>query len=95
MTKFTEVLESARTGYNAGRRLDSKTGAKSALDAAQVKPFVVIVNKLIEYTGSIRKAADLVGMTDATLHGLLKDGKLTAGAGRKILAAYKQNKHHM
>ena len=93
-----EILQASRTSYNANRSLrDAKgtAGAKSHLLPDQVAPFKKLATRLVNYADSENAAAKLIGISGTTLRQLLQEGKLTAGSGHKILAAYRRVKHHL
>lgn len=95
---YLETVQATRTSYNANRSLrDDKanTGAKSHLLPAQVAPFKKLATRLVNYADSENAAAKLIGISGTTLRQLLQEGKLTAGSGHKILAAYRRVKHHL
>lgn len=95
---YLETTQASRTSFNANRSLrDGKgnTGAKSHLLPDQVAPFKKLATRLVNYADSENAAAKLIGVSRGTLRQLLQEGKLTAGSGHKILAAYRRAKHHL
>lgn len=58
----------------------------------KVAPFRAIAQRAVERAGSVRGAADALGVSRTVMYGLLDDNYLTDKQARQILAAHKLSK---
>lgn len=69
-----------------------QTLIKPCLGKKEVKLFVTLFHKIKEKVGGYRAAMKEIGIGGSTTDKMLKDGRLTADMGRRILDCYNRVK---
>lgn len=78
-------------GYTKQRRRTGQHFEKQALHPSKVPLFLRLFNAIVNRTGGYTIAVKYIGMSAGTMRDL-KEGRLSVGSGRKIVAAWEKVK---